>query len=77
MAKARLHRISAEHLASVGESYFEHLGRAAGFGARLMASGLACLIHAILPMAFTHAGSDAVQRLHREMVIERRSRIRQ
>ncbi len=72
-----LHRIFAEHPTSVGESYFEHFAHAAGFGARLLASGLACLVHAILPAAFTHAGSDAVSRLHREMVIERRNGPRQ
>jgi hypothetical protein len=74
MAHTSLHRASAEHLASVGEGYLEHLTHAAGFGARLLTSGLACLVHAVLPMAFTHVGSDAVQRLHREMVIERRHR---
>lgn len=61
-------RIFADHPASVGESYFEHLRRAGSIGLRLVASGLACFIHALVPSAFTHTGSETIERLHREVI---------
>ncbi len=71
MAHTRLQKIFADHPASVGESYAEHLWRAARFGARMVVSGFACLIHAVVPAAFTHAGSDSIDRLHRELTARR------
>ncbi len=61
-------RIFADHPASVGESYFEHLTRATFIGVRMVASGFACLVHALVPSAFTHTGSQTIERLHREVI---------
>ena len=33
------------HPATVGESYTEHMGVAAGFGTRLFLASLACFVH--------------------------------
>nr|QQZ50969.1 hypothetical protein JKL49_07040 [Phenylobacterium glaciei] len=38
-----------KHPHQVGETYGEHLGAAAGFGATLIAAGIACVIHAVFP----------------------------
>lgn len=60
------------HPASVGETYFEHLRTAGGFGLRMMGGGIACLLHALLPWCCTHTGSDQVKRLHERMSARRR-----
>ncbi|AWN46329.1 hypothetical protein DK419_08395 [Methylobacterium terrae] len=61
----------SEHPASVGETYVEHMGVATGFGLRMIAGGLACLVHGILPFAFTSTGSRTIIRLHDRMVANR------
>jgi len=63
-----LHRIFVAHPASVGESYLEHFGVAGRFGARLIAGGAACLVHAVLPNAFVRTGSNTVKGLYSEML---------
>ena len=47
----------SEHPAAVGETYLEHMGVATGFGFSMIVGGLACLVHGILPFAFTSTGS--------------------
>ncbi|KTS25664.1 capsule biosynthesis protein [Methylobacterium indicum] len=61
----------SEHPAAVGETYFEHMGVATGFGVRMIAGGLACLVHGLLPFAFTSTGSRTIVRLHDRMVANR------
>jgi uncharacterized protein DUF6356 len=65
-------RAFTEHPASVGESYLEHLGRASGFGIRMMFAGLACLVHGLLPFLFVKTGSRAISELNDRMVLHRR-----
>jgi hypothetical protein len=60
-----------EHPESVGESYWQHLGTATRFGIRMVAGGLACLIHGVLPFFFVGTGSSAIRDLHRSMVLHR------
>jgi hypothetical protein len=52
------------HPREVGESYGEHLANAGGFGLRMIAGGLACLVHAVLPFMFVNKGSETVRGLH-------------
>jgi len=52
-----------EHPRTVGEGYFEHQRRAFGFGGALIAAGLACLVHGLLPRLFVTSASDTVLRL--------------
>jgi len=56
-----------DHPRSVGETYGEHFSAATGFGLRLIAAGLACLVHAWVPALFTSSGSQAVRALAREL----------
>ena len=70
----RFQRFFREHPASVGESYLEHLAKAFGFGLRLIATGVACLVHALVPAAFSTAASNTVRSLYRGMVVEREER---
>lgn len=68
------HKPFTEHPASVGESYGEHWLAAMGFGLRMLAASLACMVHAFLPGLFTRTGSRAIERLHDRMVVNRRRR---
>lgn len=67
-----LKRLFTAHPASVGESYLQHLGVAVSFGLRMLAGGLACLVHGLFPFLFVTTGSSTVRHLHRRMVTHRR-----
>ena len=64
-------RLFVEHPETVGESYFEHLQAASGFGSRMIICGCACLLHGIFPFLFERTGSKAVTELHDRMVTNR------
>ena len=59
------------HPRAVGETYGEHFGVAIGFSAAMIAGGLACAVHAVLPFLFTSTGSQTIRRLHDRMVQNR------
>jgi hypothetical protein len=61
-----------EHPASVGETYFEHMGMASSFGVRMVFAGTACLLHGFFPFLFVKTGSKAIAELHDRMVVKRR-----
>jgi hypothetical protein len=67
-----LRELFIEHPESVGESYGEHFLVALSFGATMMAAGLACVIHALVPGLFVRTGSETIARLHDRMVSNRR-----
>jgi hypothetical protein len=56
-----------DHPHEVGESYFEHLAAAGGFGVRMIGGGIACLVHAIFPFLCVTTGSRTTERLHRRL----------
>jgi hypothetical protein len=66
-------RAFTEHPASVGETYGEHMGRAACFGLRMIGAGVACLVHALLPFLFVRTGSEAIAALNDRMLVNRRA----
>ena len=61
------------HLREVGETYPEHLVKAVGFGAAMLAAGFACLVHALFPFLFVTTGSSSIRRLHSQMENRRAS----
>lgn len=63
-----------DHPRSVGETYFEHMGVATSFGARLLVAGVACLVHGFFPFFFTKTGSRTIAELHDRMVMNRRQK---
>lgn len=67
-----LRQLFIDHPESVGESYGEHLLVALSFGTTMVAAGLACIVHALVPGLFVRTGSAAVSRLHDRMVTSRR-----
>ena len=60
-----------DHPASVGESYFEHMGSAFGFAARLLGASFACFVHGLFPFLCTSTGSAMVKDLHQRMITAR------
>ncbi|MGA2951957.1 MAG: DUF6356 family protein [Caulobacteraceae bacterium] len=64
-------RAFTEHPASVGESYFEHQRVALSVGLRLVAAGLACIVHAFAPWLFVDTGSRTIFDLHRRLTTRR------
>jgi hypothetical protein len=55
------------HPSEVGESYGAHFRNASGFGLRMVAGGLACIVHAVFPFWFERTGSRTMDELHRRM----------
>ena len=55
-----------------GEGYGEHARFAAGVGGRMVLGGLACLVHAVVPCAFTTTGSRTVRELSERLAARRR-----
>ncbi len=66
-----------EHPATVGKSYPEHLQVATRFGVRMIAGGVAAIVHGILPFLFTTTGSRTIQTLHGEIVAKRGDEVQQ
>ena len=60
------------HPHQVGETYGQHMSAAAGFGVTLIAAGIACVIHAVLPFLFEKTASHCVARLHGTMSLRGR-----
>ena len=66
-----LHKLFTEHPAEVGETYGEHFRAAGAFGVRMIAGGVACVVHAAVPGLFVTTGSGTVNRLYQQMVAKR------
>jgi hypothetical protein len=67
-----IQRLFNEHPASVGETYWGHLLRAAWFGGKMLLGAGACFVHALLPFLFVKTGSETITQLHTAMVTNRR-----
>lgn len=66
-----LKSLFTEHPKSVGESYFEHMGMSASFGAAMFKGAAACFVHALIPGLCVRTGSGVVTELHDRMVTNR------
>ena len=60
---ANILSVSSDHLKSCNESYFKHMLFAGRVGATMIAAGLACVAHGILPGLFETTGSRAIKSL--------------
>lgn len=67
-----LREMFVDHPESVGESYAEHFLVALGFAATMLGTGLALVVHAIVPGLFVKTGSAAITGLYGRMVEHRR-----
>jgi hypothetical protein len=61
-----------DHPASVGETYWQHLGVALSFAGSLFAAAFAALVHAIFPAWFEKTASAKITLLHDRMVCNRK-----
>jgi Family of unknown function (DUF6356) len=66
-----LKKLFVDHPQSVGESYFEHMSVAFGFGFKMLGAGFACMIHGLVPGLFKSTGSQAITCLHDKLVANR------
>lgn len=62
-----LRQLFTEHPASVGESYWQHAARAAGFAGRMLAAAALCLVHAAVPGCCQRSASRRIAVLARLM----------
>ena len=53
-----------DHPRSVGETYAGHAAFACAYGAKMIAGGLAAVVHGLLPFAFQSTGSRITRELH-------------
>jgi hypothetical protein len=67
-----LDRVFLGHPRSLGETYWQHQRRALRFGGSMVAAGIACLVHAVIPAVFVRTASTMVLRLHEQMHAARR-----
>ncbi|MDE2288419.1 DUF6356 family protein [Pandoraea sp.] len=74
----KLSRLFKEHPASVGESYWQHMGASFSFCVPMLLASLAAIVHGFFPFLFVKTGSNTVARLHERMVVNRaRTTLRQ
>jgi hypothetical protein len=59
-ANSAIDRMFFEHPRDINESYGEHAGHALYIGCRLIVTGLACLVHAVIPGVFVRTASNTV-----------------
>ena len=58
---SKMHKLLLEHPQEIGETYTEHAGHACWIGLRMIAAGLACLLHAALPGLCVRTASQTVE----------------
>lgn len=63
-----VHRLFVDHPRSLGMSWARHGVGAVKIGAELVAAGIACMVHAIVPGWFTQTAGRTVERMHDHMV---------
>lgn len=67
-------RLFVDHPKTVGETYVEHFGVAASFGAAMICGGLCALVHGVVPGWCITSASDTIRRLNAIMVEKRRAK---
>ncbi len=74
VTQAMMKHFFTEHPASVGESYGEHFAFAIGVGSKMVAGGLACMLHAVVPEFCKTTGSRTIRELALRMVPTNRTK---
>jgi hypothetical protein len=64
-------RFFLEHPRSLGMSWAAHGVGAIAIGGRLLGAGLACLVHAVVPGAFTQTAGRTISDMHEHMTRRR------
>ncbi len=64
-------RLFVDHPRTVGESYFAHMAASLTVAGRLAMASAKCVVHALVPGLCRTAGSDAILKLHGEILPRR------
>jgi hypothetical protein len=56
-----LDKLILDHPRDIGETYTEHASHALTIGGKMLCSGIACLVHALLPGLFVRTASRTVE----------------
>jgi hypothetical protein len=67
----RMRDFFTKHPASVGETYWQHMGMALSFAGSLFLAACAALLHALFPALCEKTASQIITRLHDRMVLNR------
>ena len=59
----KIKKIFTEHPHSIGETYFDHLICAAGYGLKMIFAGFAVIIHSVFPFLFETTASDLAKEI--------------
>jgi len=59
--------IFLSHPASIGETYFEHQRKALTFSVKLIWTGMAALLHALIPALCVNTARNNIEKLHSEL----------
>ena len=62
-----LYQLFQAHPLSMDETYWQHQRHALQFALTMVSAGIACLIHAFVPVLFPRTASSAVVRLREQM----------
>ncbi len=62
-----IERLFQDHPRSLGMSWASHAAGAVGIGARMIAAGAACIVHAAVPAWFAQTAGRTVVDLHAHM----------
>ena len=65
----KIKKLFTDHPHSMGETYFEHLICAAGYGLRMIYAGIAAVIHSIFPFLFETTASDLAKEINGDVKI--------
>lgn len=76
MARMKILSMFTEHPATVGETYWQHLRSAMSFAWAFATTAVAVAVHALVPCLFVRTGREAIERLHRQIVTDRRPGVR-
>ncbi|TKR56861.1 hypothetical protein D7I39_00630 [Allopusillimonas ginsengisoli] len=68
-------QLFTKHPSSVGESYLQHMKVSFSFALTMLGSGVAAIVHGVLPFCFVKTGSTNITNLYKRMVAHRDSRV--
>ncbi len=62
-----LNKLILDHPRDIGETYTEHASHALTIGGKMLYSGVACLVHALVPGLFIRTASQTVEDIQARM----------
>ena len=63
-----------KHPNSVGETYFQHMKKAMGYGLRIQLIVLIIFIHSTFPFLFEHTAGEEIEKINKELQHRKKSK---